>query len=61
MFGKFSLRELDIEFMRRLGSRVNVIPVIAKADSLSPAELVDFKKRVNILIFIWRLAFKIKG
>lgn len=33
--------------MRRLGSRVNVIPVIAKADSLSPAELVDFKKRVN--------------
>jgi len=34
--------------MRRLGSRVNVIPVIAKADSLSPAELADFKKRVII-------------
>jgi len=41
-----ALRELDIEFMRRLGSRVNVIPVIAKADSLSPAELADFKKRI---------------
>jgi len=40
--------------MRRLGSRVNVIPVIAKADSLSPAELVDFKKRVNI----WKLNIK---
>lgn len=32
--------------MRRLGPRVNVIPVVAKADSLNPAELAAFKKRV---------------
>jgi hypothetical protein len=29
-----SLRELDIELMKRLSPRVNVIPVIGKADSL---------------------------
>lgn len=41
-----SLRELDIKFMKSLGSRVNIIPVIGRADALMPAELVDFKKRV---------------
>lgn len=42
-----SLRELDIELMRRLSPRVNVIPVIGKADSLTPSELSAFKKRVR--------------
>lgn len=32
--------------MRRLAPRVNVIPVIGKADSLTPSELHDFKRRV---------------
>ena len=41
-----SLREIDIEFMRRLGTRVNVIPVIAKADTLTPPELTAFKKLI---------------
>jgi len=41
-----ALREIDIEFMRRLGPRVNIIPVIAKADTLAPNELAAFKKRV---------------
>ena len=41
------LRELDIELMRRLSPRVNVIPVIGKADSLTPSELRAFKKRVS--------------
>ncbi|KAJ3333584.1 hypothetical protein HDU76_006325 [Blyttiomyces sp. JEL0837] len=41
-----SLREIDIEFMRRLGPRVNVVPVIAKADSMIPTELAAFKKRI---------------
>ncbi|KAJ3051334.1 hypothetical protein HK097_007665 [Rhizophlyctis rosea] len=41
-----SLREIDIEFMRRLGPRSNIIPVIAKADSLSPPELAAFKKAI---------------
>lgn len=44
----FSLREMDIELMRRLSPRVNVIPVIGKADSLTPSELKGFKKRVSV-------------
>jgi len=41
-----ALREMDIELMRRLSPRVNVIPVIGKADSLTPSELKAFKKRI---------------
>jgi septin family protein len=50
----FRLREIDIELMRRLSPRVNVIPVIGKADSLTPSELRGFKKRVRILIFCFK-------
>jgi len=46
----FRLREIDIELMRRLSPRVNVIPVIGKADSLTPSELKVFKKRVSRLL-----------
>ncbi|KAJ2805771.1 Cell division control protein 11 [Coemansia guatemalensis] len=41
-----SLREIDIELMRRLGNRANVIPVIGRSDSLTPRELVLFKQRI---------------
>ena len=34
--------------MRRLSPRVNVIPVIGKADSLTPSELASFKIRVTL-------------
>ena len=37
---------MDIELMRRLAPRVNVIPVIGKSDTLTPSELRDFKKRI---------------
>ena len=40
------LREVDIELMRRLSPRVNVIPVIGKADSLTPQELSSSKKLI---------------
>ena len=42
-----TLKPLDIEVMKRLCSRVNLIPVIAKADTLSPADLAKFKQRVR--------------
>lgn len=41
-----TLKPLDIEVMKRLSSRVNLIPVVAKADTLSPADLARFKHRV---------------
>ncbi|TFK74332.1 GTP binding protein [Pluteus cervinus] len=40
-----ALREMDIELMKRLSPRVNVIPVIGRADSLTKNELKAFKKR----------------
>ncbi|RKO94908.1 hypothetical protein CXG81DRAFT_9645 [Caulochytrium protostelioides] len=45
-----TLRPLDIEVMRQLGSRVNVIPVIAKADTLLPRDMVAFKDRIREVI-----------
>jgi septin family protein len=47
-----ALREIDIELMRRLSPRVNVIPVVGRADSLTPQELRDFKKRVSCLVCV---------
>ncbi|OBR12580.1 Septin [Colletotrichum higginsianum IMI 349063] len=40
------LRELDIELMKRLAPRVNVIPVIGRADSLTSVELLQSKKLI---------------
>lgn len=41
------LKPLDIECMRTLSTRVNVIPVIAKADTLSADEIAAFKERIR--------------
>ncbi|TNY23970.1 Septin-domain-containing protein [Rhodotorula diobovata] len=41
-----SLKPVDIEFMRRLHQRVNLIPVIAKADTLTDDEVAQFKARI---------------
>ncbi|KAI9256966.1 Septin-domain-containing protein [Sporodiniella umbellata] len=41
------LKKLDIEVMKRLGSRVNLIPVISKADTFSSQELELFKERIR--------------
>ena len=44
-----SLSALDICVMKELGRRCNLIPVIAKADSVSPSVLQAFKERVQKL------------
>ncbi|TGO44712.1 hypothetical protein BCON_0472g00080 [Botryotinia convoluta] len=41
-----ALKPLDIEVMRRLHTKVNLIPVIAKADTLTDEEIVAFKFRI---------------
>lgn len=38
---------MDIEFMKRLHEKVNIIPLIAKADTLTPEECQQFKKQVR--------------
>jgi len=35
-----------VEFMRRLHTKVNLIPVIAKADTLTDEEILSFKQRI---------------
>ena len=57
-----SLKPLDIEVMRRLHTKVNLIPVIAKADTLTDEEIALFKQRVSSLdlqcfIFVYVLTF----
>ena len=37
------LRQLDIEFMKRLHRKVNIVPVIAKADTLTKQEITKLK------------------
>ena len=45
-----SLKPLDIEVMRRLHTKVNLIPVIAKSDTLTDEEITSFKARVRFMI-----------
>ncbi|WPG97895.1 Hypothetical protein R9X50_00067700 [Acrodontium crateriforme] len=53
-----ALKPLDVEVMRRLHTKVNLIPVIAKSDTLTDDEISAFKHRIladiqfhNIQIF----------
>ncbi|KAK3323446.1 Septin-domain-containing protein [Cercophora scortea] len=41
-----SLKPLDIEVMKRLHTKVNLIPVIAKSDTLTDEEIIAFKQRI---------------
>ncbi|KAH9273963.1 hypothetical protein BASA83_003598 [Batrachochytrium salamandrivorans] len=40
------LRDLDLEFLQRLSAKVNIIPVIGKADSLAPEEATAYKQAI---------------
>ncbi|KAI7826280.1 putative cell division control protein CDC3 [Kickxella alabastrina] len=40
------LRAIDIEFMKRLHTKVNLIPIVAKADTLTAKELEQFKTKL---------------
>ncbi|CAG0889539.1 unnamed protein product, partial [Cyprideis torosa] len=40
------LRSLDIEFMRRLHDKVNLVPVLSKADTMMPEEVVENKEKI---------------
>lgn len=50
-----SLRPIDIQVMKKLGDIANVIPVIAKADSLTLSERELFKKRVRRITLVHSL------
>lgn len=42
------LKPLDIEFMKRLHEKVNIIPLIAKSDTMTVEECVQFKHQVCV-------------
>ncbi|XP_069782958.1 septin-5-like isoform X2 [Narcine bancroftii] len=41
------LRPLDIKFMKAVHEKVNIIPVIAKADALTPSEVQRAKQKIR--------------
>ncbi|GAB0096411.1 Septin-2 [Sergentomyia squamirostris] len=41
------LKSIDLVCMKKLDTKVNIIPIIAKADSVSKAELQKFKAKIN--------------
>lgn len=49
---------MDVEFMRRLHRKVNIVPVIAKADTLTKSEIGKLK--TNILNDIETNKIKVK-
>ena len=42
----YGLKPIDVQFMKNLHSKVNIIPIIAKADALTEKEVKKLKKRV---------------
>nr|CAD7445598.1 unnamed protein product [Timema bartmani] len=55
------LKPLDVEFMQRLHDKVNIIPAIAKADTMTPDECSHFKKQASLInccsIYCFKLSF----
>ncbi|XP_014679522.1 PREDICTED: septin-5-like [Priapulus caudatus] len=40
------LRPLDVEFMKRIHNKVNIVPLISKADTLTPSEIRKLKEKI---------------
>lgn len=56
-----SLRPLDVEFMKALHEKVNIVPVLAKADTLTPSEVKKKKMKVkqNIILHVFHLGINV--
>lgn len=55
------LKPLDVEIMKKLGTRVNLIPVIAKADTMTPEDLQKFKTIVTQISLCLYFGSSFKG
>lgn len=42
----YGLKPLDIQFLKQLSTKVNIVPIIAKADLLTKDEKEKLKKRI---------------
>lgn len=45
-----SLKALDLVTMKKLDNKVNIIPVIAKSDTITKAELSKFKQKASVYV-----------
>lgn len=43
------LKPLDIQFMKQLHNKVNIVPVLAKADTLTKQEVAKLKRKVSVI------------
>ena len=41
------LKSIDVEFMKKIDKKVNIIPVIGKADAFTSEDFELFRKKVN--------------
>lgn len=60
------LRPVDVEFMKALHEKVNIVPLIAKADCLIPSEIRKLKERVRCsfstgVYLMWRQGWAEEG
>lgn len=55
------LKPLDVEFMKRLHDKVNIIPILAKADTMTPDECTYFKKQVDVTYSTYGAVYLIPG
>ena len=46
------LQQLDVEFMKRIHNKVNIVPIIAKADTLTAQELERLKIKVVVMMMM---------
>ena len=56
-----SLKPLDIAFMKAAHYKVNIVPVIAKADTLTKLEVQKLKKKVLISLYLFILSSYLLG
>lgn len=52
-----TLKPLDILVMKKLCTRVNLIPVVAKADTVTPTEMAAFKDRVRECLVMHNITY----
>lgn len=55
------LRPVDVGFMKALHEKVNIVPLIAKADCLVPSEIRKLKDRVSLRQLRGHLAKNYRG
>ncbi len=48
------LKQFDIDIMKSLANRINIIPIIAKADGLNEQERLAAKKTVLLSLYALR-------